>query len=193
MTKLDQVREKVQTLYSEKNPHRADWADWLFKNHVFVVADNAKRLAEKYGADAELSAAAALLHDIADARMTRSDPEHEATSLKMARQILEEVGYSDDQIRLVVDDAIRYHSCHDGHKPESLEGLVLATADSLAHLKTDFYVYAAWAFGKDGTLEQLKAWALKKIDRDLHDKISFDDERHDAQSDYEAVKLLYSR
>jgi hypothetical protein len=107
---------------------------------------------------------------------------------------MQEHGYTDDEIALTVDDAIRYHSCHDDERPKSMEGLVLATADSLAHLQTNFYVFATWSFGKSNrSLEDLHTWVLKKIERDLNNKISFDDVRETARPDYEMIKELFSR
>lgn len=193
MTKLDTLQQKVAELYNSKNDGRADWADWLYGNHVLIVANYAKELAPKYEADSELAHAAALLHDIADYKMKRGNPAHEEESLKIAREIMEECGYSEEEVKLVVDDAIRFHSCHDGERPQSQEGLVLATADTLAHLKTDFYIFATWALAKQFTLDEVKAWVLKKLDRDLNNKISFDDIREDARPDYERLKTLYSR
>jgi HD superfamily phosphodiesterase len=150
-------------------------------------------LAEKYGANAELAQAAAMLHDIADSQMSRKDPRHEAESLELARELMTEISYPADEISLVVDDAIRYHSCRGDERPKSKEGLTLATADSLAHLQTDFYIYATWAYGKDRSLEALKEWALKKIDRDLSEKIAFEDERQAARTDHDMLKALFSR
>lgn len=193
MSRIEQVRVRVQELYEHNDHNRDDWADWMYENHVPVVAAYARQLALKYEANEELSESAALLHDIADVQMARANPLHEQTSLDLARQVLTETGFSADEIALVVDDAIRWHSCHDGKKPKSKEGLILATADSLAHLKTDFYIYAAWAFGKTRTFQELKDWTLKKIERDLYGKISFEDERDDAKPDYEAIKRLFSR
>jgi hypothetical protein len=125
--------------------------------------------------------------------MARMDPQHEDESLAIARKVMTDCGYASQEIELVVNDAVRFHSCHDNERPKSKEGLVLATADSLAHLKTNFYVYATWAYGRDRSLETLKAWVLKKIERDLNSKISFDDEREDARKDYEMIKELFSR
>jgi putative nucleotidyltransferase with HDIG domain len=193
MNKLEQVRAEVNELYMSKDPDRDEWADWLYDSHVLIVAKNARDLAKKYDANEELSEVAALLHDIADAKIARVNPDHEETSLEIARQVMTEVGFTSKEIELVVDDAIRYHSCHGDERPKSREGLILATADSLAHLQTDFYVHAAWAFGKDRSLEVLKAWALKKIERDLNSKISFDDERESARADYIMIKELFSR
>jgi putative nucleotidyltransferase with HDIG domain len=193
MTRLDRLKLEVESLYRQKLPTRALWADWLYDNHVLVVAEYAKKLAKKYKADIELSEVAALLHDIADYKMSRDNPKHEAESLEIARKVMSNNGYTPNEIELVVDDAVRFHSCHGNERPKSTEGLILATADSLAHLKTDFYIHATMAEGQKTTLEEIKDWVLTKIERDLNNKISFDEEREDARTDYELIKNLFSR
>jgi len=194
LERLQELEAKVKDLYQQKDPKRDDWADWLADNHVFVAADFATGLAQKYGASEELSRVAALLHDIADVKMARKNEEHEEESLSIARKLMQETGYTDDEIKLVVDDAIRYHSCYGDERPESVEGKILSTADSMAHLKTDFYIYATWAFGYDHrTLDVVKTWALKKIERDVNNKMFFDDIRQELVPDYERIKELFSR
>lgn len=194
MARLEDLWHKVESLYNEKLTTREDWADWLYPNHVVVVTRNAKMIAERKGADVELSQVAALLHDLADFKMKRADPGHEKESLKVARELMQEYEYTTDEISLVVDDAVHYHSCHGNERPKSKEGLVLATADSLAHLQTNFYVFAAWEFGKsDRSLDDLNEWVLKKIERDLNNKISFDDIREEAKPDYDMIKDLFGR
>lgn len=193
MNRLQQLEKKVKALYEKKDPNRAEWADWVADNHVFVVADNATTLAKKYNANEELARAAALLHDIADTKMKREDQTHEEMSLQMARELMKEVGYPDKDIKLVVDDAIRYHSCYGSEHPESLVGKILSTADSLAHLKTDFYAFAAWGICRTMTLKEMKAWILKKIERDLNNKIFFEEIRNDVTPDYKLIKALFSR
>lgn len=194
MARLDDLWRKVESLYNEKLSTRDDWTEWLYPNHVVVVAHNAKRIAEQKGADSELSQVAALLHDIADIKMGRVSAGHAEESLKIARELMKQHAYTADEISLVVDDAIRYHSCHGEERPKSIEGLVLATADSLAHLQTSFYIHATWDFGKSGrSLENLTSWALKKIESDLNRKISFDDIREEARADYEMLKDLFGR
>lgn len=194
MTRMHNLERAVQKLYAAKNPNRADWADWLGANHVFVVADYASEIAKRYGADEELARAGALLHDIADATMSRFAPEHETASLAIARELMREAGFTEKEISLAVDDAIRLHSCHDVNTPNSLEGRVLATADAKAHLLSDFYLFATWSFGKEGkSLEDAKAYTLKKIERDFHTKILFDDVRRECQQAYDYLKALFSR
>ena len=189
-----QILEKnVIELYQEENPNRADWADWLLDNHVLIVAANASDLAKRFGANEELARAAALLHDIADTQARRSDKNHAVISLQIARQLMEEAGYIEEEIKLVVDDAIRYHSCHNGEHPNSLEGKILSTADSLAHLKTGFYIFTTWALSKEMTLDEIKTWTLGKIERDLHNKIFFAEIRKEVTPDYQRIKELFSK
>ncbi len=193
MNKLEKLKQRVAGLYQAKRPERDEWADWLWEYHVPVVAKYAHDVAVRVGANAQLAEAAAWLHDVADTVMERIDDRHEAHSLNMARQIMHEAGYSPDDISMLVDDALPLHSCRDHKRPRSLEGKVLATADALAHLKTDFYVYAAHALGEEMTLEQLKNWTVKKTARDFNDKICFDDIREETRKDYELIHELFSR
>lgn len=194
MEKIEKLRDLVRDAYERHLPTADPWSDWLYENHVLVVARYAVELAQRRGANVELSEAAALLHDLADFKMERVNPNHEAESLRLAREFMEQAGYGEEIIALVVDDAVKFHSCHGDDRPKSIEGLVLATADAFGHLKTNFYFFAAWFFGKDGrTLEQFREWSLKKLDRDLYNKISFEDEREATRADYEKLKELISR
>jgi len=192
--RLEKLEQEVRKLYEAKNPNRAEWGDWLYENHVFWVANRARDLAKKYGANEELSYAAAILHDISDAVMGRFDSNAEEESLRIGWGLMRKVGYSDDEITLVIDDAVKYHSCHNDQRPNSLEGKILATADALFHIETDFYLYAMWVRGREGAnLAEAKDFALKKLERDYRNKILFDDIRAEATDDYEAIKRIWSK
>lgn len=187
------LENKVRQLYEAKHPTRTDWADWLYQHHVFIVADYADRLARQYGADSELVIAASMLHDVADAVMSRFHENHAIESLSMARHFLRESGFSDEEITIIVDDAIAKHSCHDGDQPMSLEGKVLATADAMAHLTTDFYIHAIWSGGTNNVgLDEIKRWATDKLNRDFHDKICFDEIKNSLQKQYDTLVTMLS-
>ncbi len=196
MKPIENLERMVCDLYEERRPERDSWSDWLYANHVIIVADYATELAPRFGAKADLTRAGALLHDIADSVMPRlADPEaHERRSLEIARELMKTAGFSGEEVALVVEDAIRYHSCHGDERPVSIEGKVLSTADSLAHLQTDFYAHAVWAFGhEDKTLEFFKTWFAKKIERDYHIKIQFDEIREECREKYEMLKAVFAR
>jgi hypothetical protein len=160
---------------------------------VLVVARLAETFATSHKAIVEFAVAGALLHDIADVRMDRDVPGHEQISLDMARELLIECGYTDDETRTIVSDIIEPHSCNDDNMPELLEAKVVASADAAAHFITDFYPYFCWMhYGPEDNLEIFKAWVLKKIEKDFNKKIFFDDVRADVRPHYEATKLLFS-
>lgn len=193
MADILKLEKAVKGLYESNKPGRADWADWLYANHVIWVANEAELLAKRFGANAQLARAAALLHDIADATTKREDPNHESESLVIARDLLNRADFTEDEIRLIVDDAIRYHSCRDNERSVSLEGRCLATADALAHLRTNFYPFAIKAVGKNMSLESINQWASEKIDRDYHKKILFDEIQTEAEAEYKAIKQIFEQ
>lgn len=138
MDRIKKLESLVDDLYQRRDPNRDEWADWLYKNHVKVVADYADQLSDRFNADQQVSRAGALLHDIADAKISRFDANHELLSLEIAESLLRKSGYDENAIQLLVRDALPLHSCHDGNSPKSLEGKILATADALAHIKRTF-------------------------------------------------------
>jgi tRNA (guanine37-N1)-methyltransferase len=177
-SRIDVLTAKVKNVYSLRSPSRADWSDWLFEHHVLVVAQYAHRLARKYKADSDICRAAGMLHDIADAVMSRFNPEHKEVSARIARGFLEDSGFSAKEIKTVVDDAMAYHSCRDGNIPRSLEGKVVATADAMAHLDTNYYTLAHSHLANEGKTEkEIQQWIDTKKKRDLTDKLLFQDEQ----------------
>lgn len=193
MERLDRVIEAVKELYSQPNPV-IDWNEWVFEGHNKVVADWVEKIAEDHDFNKEAVVAAAYLHDLAYAWTDKNDPELDQKSEAKAREVLQQAEYSPDEIVFIVDEIIHGHGMHDGQKPELLEAQVLATADAMAHFSTDFYLVMAWNHylfeGK--TLQDYKEWVLKKIERDLNNKIFFEEYREKARPHYESIKRLFS-
>ena len=193
MVNISKLEKLIRALYEEKQANRAVWADWLYANHVFVVADQAELLAKKYGADISEARAAAVLHDIADATTGRFDSRHEEKSAEIARDLLQKSDFTNEQIELIVEDVLRFHSCHNGEQPNSLDGQILATADSYAHLRSPFYIYATSQHAKNGkSYEEIVAWLRAKVKRDYNNKVIFEDEKADLAPDYEFWKGVFS-
>lgn len=188
MDRYKQLSQSVVNLYSEKRPERADWADWLAENHIVQVTERARVVAERFGGDPELAACGGILHDIADAVMSRFDPHHETTSLDLARQFMEQSGYRTEEIAIVVDDGIALHSCYDGNCPKTPEGRALAAGDALAHLGTDFYPHAKQAMLQEGkSLTEINEWATRKINRDYNDKLIYGELKNEMRPIYESL------
>ncbi|HSD55887.1 MAG TPA: HD domain-containing protein, partial [Candidatus Saccharimonadales bacterium] len=68
MQNSDVVFTEVEKLYSNTT---TSMGKWMWHNHVQWVADKARVLARKYGADSEKAYCAALLHDLGDSHYER--------------------------------------------------------------------------------------------------------------------------
>ncbi len=193
MSRIENLKEEVKKLYEAHNPNRADWSDWLYANHVFLVADYAEKLSKKIGVENDLAVAAAMLHDIADAVIKREDPEHEAKNIEIAKELLVKTGFNENEIKIIVDDALRFHGCHGSDRPQTIEGKILATADAVVHLNSDFYEYAVQERTKTSPLEKVASWAMEKIERDYRSKICFDDVRQEMTECYNQLKERFKQ
>lgn len=160
---------------------------------LFIVADLAEKIAKRFGVNTDLSRAAGMLHDIADAVTSRFDPMHEDKSFEIARSFLEASEYSQEEINIIINDALKFHSCRKGKKPKTGVGKVLATADAVAHLTTDFYTYGTWASKGEKEYAATKDWAKGKIERDYKEKILFPAVKKEVKKDYEALRRIFAR
>lgn len=193
MNQIQKIITSVEDLYSKENPV-IDWNDWVFNGHIKIVADWVEKISETQQFDKESTLAAAYLHDLAYAWTSKNDPELDEKSESKAREVLQEVGYSPEKVEFIVDEIIHGHGMHDGGEPKLIEAKVLATADALAHFTTDFYLVICWNnyLFEDKAFNDYKQWVLKKIDRDLHNKILFDEYKEYAQPFYKSLKTLFS-
>jgi HD superfamily phosphodiesterase len=191
MNKIERLTKLVRTLYEKKSPSRSPWADYLYHYHIFLVADIARSLAEEFSINNELPIAASILHDIGDAEISRFDPKHEAETLKIARYFLDQSGFSKTEIAIVVDDSIINHWCYNWITPTSIEGKIMATADAIGHLTSDFYTFALSQKRKQEPMDIIRKWALPKIERDFYQKICFNEVREKYRTDYERCKKLF--
>lgn len=193
MSRVDDLKVKVDSLYRTGDPvGAADWAAYMLSSHVFVVADEAGKIAERFGANKELAMTAGMLHDVADAVLKRQDPRHEEESKRIARELLAESVFTAEEIKIIVDDAMEHHSCRGSDKPSTPEGKAMATADAVVHLTTDFYDFAITTFqGRGESAEDIKKWGLEKIDRDLNKKIFFSEVKEEVRGDYDRLKVRF--
>ncbi|SRR6266550_1992782 len=165
---------------------------WMWRNHTQWVADKAKKLAEKYGANAEKVYCAALLHDLGDSRYERGHAEFDTWSWEKSKEILKKAGFRKGE-RDEILEAIRTHSCHPGHLPTAPEGKVLATADGMWHLQTSFFPVICYMHRPENThtYEEWQEWFHGKIERDFGPKIFFEDERAEVKEDCEALTRVF--
>lgn len=167
---------------------------WMWRNHTQWVADKAKLLAEEYGADTEKVYCAALLHDLGDSCYERGHERFEAWSKEKSEEILRKADFFATEIAEILE-AIRTHSCRPGNLPATLEGKVLATADGMWHIQTNFFPVICYMNRPEttSTFEEWQNWFNGKIERDFGPKIFFDDEKAELEEDYRALKRVFGK
>ncbi len=100
--------------------------------HIEAVVKNAEILAEKYGADREVTMIAAWLHDIASVTDYSLYEQHHIYGAEMAREILKEYNY-DDKKTALVQECIKNHRGSVHCERRSMEELCVADADAISH------------------------------------------------------------
>ncbi len=187
------VRSTVENLYLRS---QLPAARWMWETHVQIVALKAKEIAQRVHASLEQVVSAALLHDIADTKLLRSDENHDVESEQIARDILLEAGFSVDEVEVIISEILKTHSAYPENMPKTLEAKVVSTADAYGHLGTNFYndmtIEQLRLFGLAMTNEEHRLWILKKIERDFNSKIFFENVREELTEAYETIKKKYS-
>lgn len=183
------VFSEVSKLYSNSV---TSMGSWMWRHHTQWVANKTKLLAEKYGADVEKAYCAALLHDLADSEYERGHADFETWGWQKSKEILKNAGFRKSD-RDAIMEAIRTHSCHPGHLPTTLEGKILATADGMWHLQTDFFPVICYMNRPDDTnsYKTWQEWFVRKIQRDFGPKIFFEDERAEVKDNYDALMRVF--
>ena len=186
--KVAQLVEKAYTSSKE------DFAQWMWNNHLQFVARKTEELAKRFGANEDLAVAGAWLHDFGDAFVHRHSGEHEEASVNEAKKVLHEAGYSVDEMQEVLEVIIEPHSCKDDNLPTTIEGKVLATADALAHLTTDFYIQFTWKrLPENKSYSEFVDWVNEKLNRDFYKKIFFEEIKDEVKNRYQSLLEVFSK
>lgn len=189
--KHHKVAQLAENAYSSS---KEDFAQWIWENHVQFVARKAEELSKKFDANEDLAVAGAWLHDFGDAFAYRHSQEHEEVSKIEATKVLEASGYSSKEVQEILEVIIEPHSCRDGNVPQTKEGQILATADALAHLETDFYIQFTWMhLPKGKSYKEFIDWVNEKLDRDYTKKIFFEEIKDQTKDRYKILKEVFKK
>lgn len=191
---LETERTRHLRHYSEKlyQESKYDLARWMWK-HVEKVYEQALLLSEELNANGELAGAGALLHDVGDVWLNRFHQDFAAVTEQAIREALKANGFTADEAEIIIHEIIGPHGCREGNLPQTLEAKILATADGLAHLLTDFYTEAQQlGFPTNDFPGGFQNWVQQKLDRDFHTKIQFPEVRERARAQYEKRKQQFA-
>lgn len=121
----EELKEYVRAYKDNSEDHYDFWNE-----HIKYVCDEANKLAKKYGADEEIVALGALLHDIALVKKIGTREEHHINGKKIAEEILTKLSYPNDQMENVLNCIYNHRSSKNA---TTLEERCVADADILAH------------------------------------------------------------
>ena len=122
-SRLERVFEDSKRLMGAEPAHDFE--------HVMRVYKNVEFLCRAENLNSELILTASLLHDIILYPKTGKNAKNSAKeSADAAKTILEKIGYSNDEVRIITD-AIADHGFSLGKTPKTIEGKILQDADRL--------------------------------------------------------------
>ena len=123
-------------------------------------------LADKYGADKEIVALGALLHDIALINKVGERKDHHINGEKIAREILTEFSYDEDRMRKVLKCVYNHRSSHNA---QSIEEICVADADILAHFDNIPMLFNSAYIRNNVGLNDIKTWMNDAFEKDYND------------------------
>lgn len=191
--KIEKLEEEVRKLHLEPKQENhsvikkdvAETFRLFWGLHLKPVIDHSKELAKKYNANLEIVWLSAIFHDIA--RLEDLEP-HDEISSERAYKILLDKEF-DEKIAEEVKKTILTHRCRN-YTPQTLEQKILATADAVNHFKAPFYLWFSRISTKPFK-EQLES-GLKKLERDYHEKIFFEEERESVKKEHDILKSWFN-
>ena len=133
-------------------------------HHIKIVYDLAKKYANEYGADLEIVAIAALLHDIASVTDVRFTEEHHIIGANIAEQLLLAEDYPKDKIYLIKKCILNHRGSRlvDKTTPEEV---CIADSDAMAHFYSIPSLLSMVYREKGLSIDEGSKFVMDKLDR----------------------------
>ena len=156
----ERVREYV---FRECDGSRNAFGPAFFEQHLAVVTEYGKRLAEALGADLEIVELAGWLHDIAAVQDVAALPRHPALSAEVARHLLLGNGYPAERTERVAM-CVASHSAPIQIGNGSAEEVCVSNADAMAQIvRPAYWLYFAFHVRQLGFREG-KDWLRQRVE-----------------------------
>ncbi len=156
-------------------------------HHIELVYKLAVANSKKYGADKDIVALAALLHDIASVTNKDYTEEHHIIGAKIAEELLTEYGLEKDKIELI-KKCILNHRGSRLAKKTTPEEICLADSDAMAHFYSIPSLLRMVYAEKKLSIDEGAKFVLDKLTRS-YNKLS-DQGKKLVSKRYEAAKLF---
>ena len=156
-------------------------------HHIKIVYELAKKHASEYGADLEIVAIAALLHDIASVTDASFTEEHHIIGADIAEDLLNAENYPRDKISLVKKCILNHRGSRlvDKTTPEEI---CIADCDAMAHFYSIPSLLSMVYKEKGLSIDEGSKFVMNKLDRS-YNKMS-DKGKTLVKIQYEAAKNI---
>lgn len=180
---VDKVRDIVEEACSAGSNHFGTGALLHTRNVTFY----SKKLAQKLGADIEITEISALLHDYASIKDKNLYPEHHIHGAKEAEEILQNLGYDPERIEKIKHCIYAHRGSKDIPR-ETIEAKSVANGDAMSHFNAvHSLLYLAYVIHGMG-INEGKDWVRAKLERSWN-KLT-PEAKEIIQDKYEASKII---
>lgn len=175
-------------VYNQCNQSYNVFGPAFFDQHLLVVAEYGKKLADYFGANREVVELSAYLHDISVIDDFNTIQNHHLLSAEIAGKILNQYNYPSKLIEKV-EQCIRSHSAPVQIDAGSVEEISLSNADAISQITNQPYWFF-YAFNiRKYDFNQGREWLLKRVEKNWNGLIKPAKELVEIEYD-EAIKFL---
>jgi len=156
--------------------------------HIEAVVENAKILADKFGANKEIVTIAAWLHDIASITDYSLYEMHHIYGAEIAEELLTKFNYEQNKIDLV-KECIKNHRGSINNEKFTIEERCVADADAISHFDNiPSLLYLAYV-NKNMGIEEGKDFVKNKLERS-YNKLSDESKNYYLEKYRNAMEIL---
>lgn len=156
-------------------------------HHIKLVYELAKDNAKSYGADEEIVAIAALLHDIASVTNKEFTEDHHIIGAEIAKELLMKEKYPKDKIELIQKCILNHRGSKLMYK-NTPEEICIADADAMAHFYSVPSLLSMVYREKNLSIDEGAEFVKNKLNRS-YEKLSANGKEL-VKEQYKAAKLL---
>lgn len=133
-------------------------------HHIKIVYELAKQYADEYGADQEIVAIAALLHDVASVTNVEFTEEHHVIGAEIAEEILVNEKYPIEKIELIKKCILNHRGSRLVDKTSN-EEICIADCDAMAHFYSIPSLLSMVYREKKLSIDEGSKFVMEKLDR----------------------------
>jgi len=185
----DIVETIKQRVIDASNDPQNIFSPGAWENHIKLVFEFGRLLADKLNADTEIVDLAALLHDIASLLRAEWVKNHHVHSVKIAKEWLSELNYPPERVEQVCH-CIYAHRAIQSIPRQTKEADCVASADAMSHIVHFPSLLRLALIANQLELKEAVSWSLEKIKKSYEKLLP--EAKPLIQAQYDAIFIMCS-